>query len=612
MGADVFSQLPSTRVAIETRAGGAFIVKSETELETYDRCVGDWLEKWAEERPGQVFIAERHGSTWDEVSYAEFRTRTRAVAQGLIDLGLPNDDQRPLVILSGNSVDHALIKMAAMYIGLPVTPVSVAYSLMSRSHDRLQAIIEKLNPCAVFADDAELFRDSLDACAGSNDVFIASRNIKDGSVIHSLKKMLELEVSEEVERRFAAIGPDTHAKYMLTSGSTGTPKVVVNTQRMMCSNQQMIAQYWPFVESQAPRVLDWLPWSHTFGTNHNFNLVLRNGGSLYIDSGKPLPGLIGETIRNLRHVKPNLFFNVPKGYEVLLEHMRDDEELCNTFFGNLNMLFYAGAALSRPVWDELRQLCEATGNDVFFTTEWGATETAPAITNVHWRLDQPGNIGVPFPGVEMKFVPNGSKLEMRIKGPIVFSEYLKDPEKTAEAFDDEGFYCIGDAGQLQDSSDASAGIRFDGRVSEDFKLSTGTWVCVASIRAAVHKFFGDLVMDVVVTGHDRDYLGLLVIPGPRMRKLAEDRDGSMTGSELMQEPHVRDELNTAMTLMAQVSKGSAQKVCRLVVLDTPAEIEKGEVTDKGNLNQRKMLETRQADVERLYAQKPDELVLSII
>ncbi|GAA0790407.1 feruloyl-CoA synthase [Marinobacterium sediminicola] len=611
MSADVFAQLPNTRIAVESRADGVFIVRSETELGTYDRCVGDWLERWAEERPGQVFIAERHGSTWDEVSYAEFRTRVRAVAQGLIDLGLESDGQRPLVILSGNSVDHALIKMAAMYIGVPVTPVSVAYSLMSRSHDRLQAIIAKLNPCAVFADDAELFRASFDACKGV-DLFIASRNIEQGSGVHCLKAMLETEASEEVDRRFAAIGPDTHAKYMLTSGSTGTPKVVVNTQRMMCSNQQMIAQYWPFVETKAPRVLDWLPWSHTFGTNHNFNLVLRNGGSLYIDSGKPLPGLIGETIRNLRHVKPNLFFNVPKGYEVLLEQMRDDQALCQSFFSNLDMLFYAGAALSRPVWDELKQLCEATGNDVFFTTEWGATETAPAITNVHWRLDQPGNIGVPFPGVEIKFVPNGSKLEMRIKGPIVFNEYLHDPEKSAEAFDEEGFYRIGDAGLLQDPDNASAGIRFDGRVSEDFKLSTGTWVCVASIRAQVHKFFGDLVTDVVVTGHDRDYLGLLVIPGPRMRKLAEDKGGTMTGSELMQEPHVREELNTAMTLMAQVAKGSAQKVCRLVVLDTPAEIEKGEVTDKGNLNQRKMLETRGVDVERLYAEKPDQLVLSII
>lgn len=611
MGADVFSQLPSTEVAVETRADGSFVVSSETELEAYDRCVGDWIEKWAEERPGQVFIAERHGKTWDEVSYAEFRTRVRAIAQGLIDLGLPNQEQQPLVILSGNSVDHALIKMAAMYIGIAVTPVSVAYSLMSRSHDRLQAIINKLNPCAIFADDAEQFRASFEACEGKQ-VMIASRNIAEGSDIHSLKTMLDKDVTDEVDRLFVAVGPDTHAKYMLTSGSTGTPKVVVNTQRMMCSNQQMVAQYWPFVASKAPRVLDWLPWSHTFGTNHNFNLVLRNGGSLYIDSGKPLPGLIGETIRNIRHVKPNLFFNVPKGYEVLLEQMRDDEELCKTFFSNLDMLFYAGAALSQPVWDELKRLCEATGNDVFFTTEWGATETAPAITNVHWRLEKPGNIGVPLPGVQIKFVPNSSKLEMRIKGPIVFNEYLNDPDKTAEAFDDEGFYCIGDAGQLQDPANASKGIRFDGRVSEDFKLSTGTWVCVASIRANVHKFFGDLVTDVVVTGHDRDYLGLLVIAGPRLRKLAEDKDGIMTGSELMQEPHVREELNTAMTLMAQVAKGSAQKVCRLVVLDIPAEIEKGEVTDKGNLNQRKMLETRKAEVERLYAAKPDELVLSII
>jgi len=609
MGADIFSVMPKTCVGIDRKADGSFILRSETPLLPYERCAGDWLEKWAEERGDQIFIGERLGEGWRSMGYREFRNCVHRIAQGMIDLGLA--DKGPLVILSGNSVDHALMMMAAMHIGIPVTAVSVAYSLVAKSHERLRSIIDRLNPCAVYADDALQFADALQACAGV-EVLIASSNHLECDGVLPIRQLMDSKVTAEVPRRFSALTPDTHAKYMLTSGSTGVPKVVVNTQRMLCSNQQMIAQYWPFIEQRTPRVLDWLPWSHIFGSNHNFNLVLRNGGTLYIDNGKPMPGAVEQTIRNLKEIKPNLYFNVPKGYEVLLEHLRSDEELQHSFFSNLQMLFYAAAALPAPVWDEMKQMCAKTGSDVFFTTEWGATETAPANTNVHWRLDKAGNIGVPFPGVQIRFVPNGSKLEMRIKGPNVFNEYLNDPDTTHKAFDEEGFYRIGDAGRLVDPQDPSAGIIFDGRVSEDFKLSTGTWVCVASIRGMVHKYLGDLVADAVVTGHDQDYLGLMLVPGPGMRKLAGDGEGRLSGSELMAHPAVRNALENELVVMAHCAKGSAQKVCKALILDTLPSLELGEVTDKGNLNQRRMLETRREYVEQLYTTEAPESVISIL
>ncbi|TCK04291.1 feruloyl-CoA synthase [Marinobacterium mangrovicola] len=609
MGENIYASLPATQTSVTQEPDGSFIVASQTELKPYERCVGDWLERWAEERGDQIFIGERQGEGWRALGYREFRNSVHRVAQGLLNLGLA--DRGPLVILSGNSVDHALIMMAAMHIGIPVTSVSVAYSLVAKTHEKLASIVERLRPCAVYADDALQFADALAACEGV-ETFISSRNHLESDGVLPFEQLLNTQATDAVTERFNALTPESHAKYMLTSGSTGVPKVVVNTQRMLCSNQQMVAQYYSFLESDTPRVLDWLPWSHTFGTNHNFNLVLRNGGTLYIDNGKPVPGLIEESVRNLKEIKPNLYFNVPKGFEVLLGYLREDESFRQSFFSSVNMLFYAAAALPGPIWDELKEMCAETGNDVFFTTEWGSTETAPANTNVHWRLEKAGNIGIPLPGVQIRFVPNGSKLEMRIKGPNVFSEYLNDPETTADSFDEQGFYRIGDAGRLVDPEDASKGILFDGRVSEDFKLCTGTWVCVATIRANVHKYLGDLVADAVVTGHDQDYLGLMLVPGPGMRKLAGDKDGTMTGSELMANPAVRSALENELVVMAKQSRGSAQRVCRALILETPPSLEQGEVTDKGNLNQRRLLETRAEYVQRLYDADVHESVISII
>lgn len=609
MGGDIFSQMPKTSVDMQLCSDGSFILQSKTPLGHYDRCVGDWLETWAEQRPDQVFLAERRGAGWRELTYRQFRDQVHSIAQGMINLGLVG--KGPLVVLSGNSVDHALLQMAAMHIGIPVTSVSVAYSLVAKTYEQLHSTIERLNPCAVYADNETAFKPAIQGCEQVK-LFITSQKSDTNSDAITLQSLVDTSATSEVSALFQKLNGDTHAKYMLTSGSTGKPKIVVVTQRMMCANQQMIAQYYPFVEKETPRLLDWLPWSHTFGSNHNFNLVLRNGGALYIDNGKPVANFIEETLKNIKEVKPNLYFNVPKGYEVLVEHLRQDEELKQIFFSNLNMLFYAAAALSSRVWDELKLMAEEVGHDVFFSTEWGATETAPAITNVHWRLDKPGNIGVPFPGVQIKFVPNASKFEMRIKGPIVCEEYLNDPQATREAFDEQGFYCIGDAGKLKNKDNPSEGILFDGRVSEDFKLSTGTWVCVASLRSRMYECFEELVSDAVVAGHNQDYISLMLVPGPKMRHLAGDVDGRMNGKELFSVPRVQVALRESLERMSASSKGSSQKVCKLLVLDHPPQLELGEVTDKGTLNQRKMVETRSHAINKIYGRSSSQFVLSLI
>lgn len=603
----VFDLMPTPAVTMHTDDQGVILLESEMPLLAYSRRVGDWLVKWAEKRPDHVFIAERavtscHQSiAWRALTYSEFYQQVQQLAQGMIDAGL--DGSRPLLVMSGNSVDHALVKMAAMHIGVPVTSLSVAYSSFSGKYDRLIAAVERLNPAMIFAEQGEVFAQPLAALPGDFKVLVSSGEAELSNLsqsVYALESMLDSQVSTEVQLRFDSTGPETHAKYMLTSGSTGQPKIVVVTQRMMCSNQQMIAQCLPFVESTPPVVLDWLPWSHTFGTNHNFNLVLRNGGTFYVDEGRPMPGLIEKTAVNIKAVQPTLFFNVPKGYEVLLPMLKEDKALAEAFFANLQMVFYAGAALSEPVWNELKVLAKAHNTDVFMTTEWGATETAPANTCVHWRLEKPGNIGVPMPGVCLKLVPNGGKMEIRVKGPNVFSQYLNDPKNTAEAFDKDSFYLIGDAGKLANLGGASSGILFDGRVSEDFKLSSGTWVCVATMRKRVVEALDGLVSDVLITGHNEDYISLVVFPSPTIYKLASDSSSSLTGSELMSNQVLHATFETALSVINAQAKGSSQRVLKVLMADMPPSIDLGEVTDKGNFNQRRLLETRKELVDLIY------------
>jgi len=616
----VFAQMPNPSASIETDDHGVTIMASNMALLPYAPHVGNWLEKWAEQKPDSVFIAERAYLTnpsaegWRALSYGLFRKQVRHLAQAMITAGL--SPERPILVLSGNSVDHALVKMAALYVGIPITSLSVAYSMFGGNYERLVAAVEQLKPGLIFAEQGAVFSDALSALRG-NHMVVVSNGASDLSTVRQpvtvLNTLLDCDITDQVDERFADVSPESHAKYMLTSGSTGHPKIVVVTQRMMCSNQQMIAQCWPFIESTPPVVLDWLPWSHTFGTNHNFNLVLRNGGSLYIDEGRPVPGMIEKTVANIRDVKPTLFFNVPKGYEVLIPLLQQDAELAHAFFANLQMVFYAAASLSEVAWVELQKLATKQGRDPLFSTEWGSTETAPANTNVHWRMNRPGNIGIPMPGVSIKFVPNGSKLEMRVKGPNVFREYLHDAAKTSDSFDSDGFYLIGDAGKLADPNSPSSGILFDGRVSEDFKLSSGTWVCVATLRQRVIEAFDGFASDALITGHDQDYIALVIFPSPGIHQLAGDQSYEKGGESLLKNPDVRSRFTSAMLAINAQAKGSSQKIIKLLMADTPPSIDLGEVTDKGNLNQRKLLDTRKELIARIYNESTisDTAVISV-
>jgi feruloyl-CoA synthase len=560
------------------------------------RCTGEWLEHWARETPDAPALAERDGSGgWRLLTWGEVRREVGALAQGLLALDLPPG--APVVVLSDNSVDHALLALAAMHVGRPACTVSSAYSRLGPDFSKIRGILRKLRPGLVYASDAAVYGAALRA-ADVEAVVVLGRGAQEVPGALAFERLLRQDEGPEVMRAFAAIRPEDHAKYLLTSGSTGHPKVVINTHRMLCANQQMIVQAWRFLQHEKPVLLDWLPWSHTFGGNHNFNLVLCHGGTLYVDEGRPMPGLVLHTLRNLREVKANLHFNVPRGLDMLLPYLEKDEALARQLFEGLRVLFYAGAALAPASWKRLEVVAARVREEpLFLTTSWGSTETAPAVTSAHWRLEGAGCIGGPLPGAELKFVPSGQKLEMRVRGAGVFPGYRDDPELTAAAFDDEGFYCIGDAGRLVDEVHPEQGVLFDGRVAEDFKLSSGTWVSVGTLRVKLVSALAPLVQDAVITGHDRDKVGALLFLTP-------------AAEALPREP-LREELKSKLAALHAAAGGSAQSPARVLLLAEPASLAAGEITDKGYINQRAVLARRAAEVERLYADAGDPRVIRV-
>jgi feruloyl-CoA synthase len=572
--------------------GGAFVLRSPEPLGTPVRAVGDWLERWARDTPDAPFLAERDPTAtdgWRRLAYGQTRKQVGRLAQGLLDRRLA--EGAPVVVLSDNAIDHALLTLAAMYVGRPVCAVTPAYSRMTNDHAKLARIVERLRPALVYASGAQAYAPALAAiaAAGFRGPVFCSTGADALPGAEPLAALAERAETAAVRAAFDAVTQGTHAKYLLTSGSTGLPKVVVNTHGMLAANQQQIAQCWPFLRREAPRLLDWLPWSHTFGANHNFHLALSAGGSLAIDDGRPAPGLIERTVRNLRDVKPNLYFNVPRGFDVLLPFLESDRELAREVFGAMRLLFYAGAALPQATWERLEAVARDCGAEPpWFTSAWGATETSPLVTSVHWRIGRAGCIGLPAPGTEVKFVPNGGKLEMRVKGPQVFAGYRDAPELTAAAFDDDGYYRIGDAGRLVDPARPEAGIAFDGRVAEDFKLTSGTWVSVGTLRLALVSALSPLAQDAVITGHDRDEVGALLFVSPQGRALAPAALCDAVAAKLAA-------LNRA------AGGASSQTVARVLLLDEPPNLDAGEITDKGYVNQRAVLERRAAAVDRLHA-----------
>src|SRR5712671_1217069 len=533
-------KLAAAEVSLEKRPDGSMLLRSPQKLGAPARCVTEWLLKWSDATPTKDFLCERKGEAWRKVTYLEAYGAARIIGQALLnqDLGAG----RPVAILSDNSVDHALLALGAMHVGVPVVPISPAYSLMSRDFGKLKHIFELVTPGLVYASDAEKFAPALAAV---------------GAQSASLPKMLETTPGSTLEREFSKIAPDTVAKILFTSGSTGMPKGVINTHRMLCANQQQLAQVWPFVEDRPPVVLDWLPWNHTFGGNHNFNLVLRNGGTMYLDGGKPVPGLAETTVRNLKEIAPTMYFNVPRGFDLLLPFLEQDAELRRNFFKDLDVLFYAAAALPQNLWDRLKKLAKQENNSrLAMLSAWGSTETAPLATSVHFPMQRAGVIGLPVPECELKLVPSAGKLEVRVRGPNVMPGYYNRPELTQAAFDEEGFYRIGDAVKFADADDPAKGIIFDGRVAEDFKLSTGTWVHVGALRVKLIAAADPLIQDAVITGHDRAEVGALVFPSAAAKEVAD----------------LRERLRAALQKLAQEG-GSSMHPRRLLVMSEPPSID---------------------------------------
>ncbi|HMO45072.1 MAG TPA: feruloyl-CoA synthase [Rubrivivax sp.] len=572
---------------------GSFVLRSPEPLRPYARCIGEWLERWAAATPAAPAFAERAADgEWRRLNWAQTRAAVGRLAQGLLDLDLA--PQAPIVVLSDNSIDHLLLLLAGMHIGVPVCTVSSAYCRLTQDYAKIHGILNTLGPALVYAGDAQVYGPAL-AHAGLHAPVVFSRGAESFAGALDFDGLSRPETAA-VMAAFEAITPDTHAKYLLTSGSTGHPKVVINTHRMLCANQQMIAQVWRFLEQEKPVLVDWLPWSHTFGGNHNLNMVLRNGGTMVIDEGRPAPGLIERSVANLAEVQPTIWFNVPRGFDMALPLLEADLELARRVFQRLRAIFYAGAALPQATWERIQALArKLRGEEVWLTTSWGSTETAPGITSAHWKLDRAGIIGLPMPGVELKFVVDpsnvGDKLEMRVRGVSIFPGYRDAPQLTAQAFDAEGYYCIGDAGLLADEARPESGVVFNGRVAEDFKLGSGTWVSVGTLRVRVVSALAPYAQDVVITGHDRNEVGVLVFPTPQA--------AALPAGEL------RAHVAAALKSLQAEGGGSSQAPARALLLAEPPSADAGEITDKGYINQRAVLKRRDALVQALYAGGPD-------
>jgi feruloyl-CoA synthase len=583
-------------VAAERRADGSIVLKSTTPLQPFARCAGDWLEHWARQAPERIFLGERSSvdAPWTTVTYKDALRQVRSAGAWLLSQRM--SAERPLVILSDNSIEHALLALGAMHVGVPVASISPAYSLMSKDFDKLKSMITLLDPGAIYVSSLKAFAPALAAIEPLHAAAIVSGDADSNNAI-SFREIGATPETDAVARWFAAITPDTIAKFLFTSGSTGTPKAVINTQRMLTSSQQAKAQTWSFLDATQGDlvILDWLPWSHTFGANHNFNLVLRNGGTLYIDGGKPAPGLFATSLANLRSVMPTVYFNVPRGFDMLIAALRDDEELRRRFFSEVKFAFYAGAALPQNLWDALEGLAiKTTGRAMPMVSAWGSTETSPLATDCHFQAERSGNIGVPIPGTELKLVPSGDKLEVRVRGPNVTPGYLKAPELTEKAFDDDGFYLIGDAVTFADPGRPERGLFFDGRVAEDFKLNSGTWVSVGTLRVAGIAALAPLAQDIVVTGHGGDHARFLVFPNVAACRAHAGLPDSASASDVIASEKVRGTIGLGLAKLKAQGGGSSTHAVRALLLAEPASVDGGEITDKGYINQRAVL-TRRAE-----------------
>ena len=586
---------------VQTRADGAVIVRSTEALRWFPDRLTDCLQQWAAEAPDRVLAARRDdGGDWRTITYGQMLHRVQAVGQALLDLGLSVD--RPLAILSGNDLEHLTLALAAMWAGVPHVPVSTAYSLVSQDFGKLRHILSVTTPGLVFASGPDYAR-AIAATVPADTPVVLTTGTLDDRAVRSFDALLATEPGPLLVDAHLKVGPDTIAKFLFTSGSTKQPKGVITTHRMMCANQQMLRQCLGFLADEPPVLVDWLPWNHVFGGSHNVGITLYNGGTLYIDDGKPTPGGMAQTLRNLREISPTIYFNVPKGLEEIARAMDSDTRLRDTLFRRCKAMMFAGAALSQAVWDQLHAHAEAAvGERVRIITGLGMTETAPSCTFAVGTGVASGHIGLPVPGVEVKLIADAAsgKTEIRFRGPNVMPGYWRMPEQTAEAFDEEGFYRTGDAARWIDAADPQRGLFFDGRTAEDFKLSTGTFVSVGPLRGRIVAAGEPCVQDAVITGLNRDDVGALLIPrADEVRRLA-GLGPEAPLPEVLHHPAVRAFFQSLADRLWRESTGSANRVARLHVLAEPPSIDKGEVTDKGSINQRAVLQHRASLVEALY------------
>ena len=591
-------------VRLSRRADGVTLLCSPQPLQAYPRCIGADLEHWADTTPQRTFLAERGADGgWRELGYGDARRQVRRIAASLLRMRLPQG--QPVAVLSDNGIEHALLMLASLHVGIPYAALSPAYSLMSQDHAKLKALVARLRPGLLYAASAQRYAPALAAIAGLHQAALVVSDEAGAPPgarpFSSLLESADEEADQQaVTARHAAVGPDTVAKILFTSGSISEPKGVINTQRMLCASQQAKAQVWPFLARTPPVIVDWLPLNHTFGGNHNFNLVLRHGGTLYIDAGKPAPGLFEASVANLREIAPTLYFNVPRGFDMLVAALRADAALRRNFFSRLQLMFYAGSALPQNLWQELIALSlRETGQTVPMVTAWGSTETSPLATDCHYQAPRSGVIGLPVPGVELKLVPSGDKLEIRVRGPNVTPGYLDQPEVTARAFDEEGYYRIGDAVRFADAGHPEAGLVFDGRVAEDFKLSSGTWVNVGAVRIKGIELLAPVAQDIVVTGHDSDAVGFLVFANvPACRALA-GLPADAPAPQALAHAAVREHVRQGLLAMRRLGGGSSTHATRALLMSEPPSVDAGEITDKGYINQSAVLARRAGLVRRL-------------
>jgi len=593
-----------TRAVLREDAGGTVYLRAEQPLQGYAHRMTDRLVHWATTDPDRVFMARRQrnadGGTgeWQHLTYGQALQAARSIGQALLDRGLGPD--RPIAILSENSLEHALLALGGLYVGVPHCPVSPAYSTISQDYDKLRHVLNTLTPGMVFAADGTHYGRAIKTAVPQDVEVVLGNGLIDGRQTTAWSDLLATKATPAVDAAMQATGPDTITKFLFTSGSTKLPKAVINTHGMWCANQQQMRQSMPVLAEEPPVLVDWLPWNHTFGGNHNVGLTIYNGGTLYIDDGKPTPALMHETLRNLREISPTVYFNVPTGFEAIAHAMKADEALRKKLLSRVRMFFYAGASLAQPIWDLLHEVQEAEiGERIVMGTGLGMTESAPFAVFITSPEVKSGYLGLPTPGMELKLVPTEGKTEIRYKGPNVTPGYWRAPEETADHFDEEGYFRTGDAVLWIDPADPHKGLKFDGRIAEDFKLATGTFVSVGPLRAKIIAAGAPYVQDAVITGLNRKEVGALLFPTAKIRQLAGLPDSAPVKDVLESAP-VQAHFQNVINELAAGATGSANRVARLHLMHVPASIDRGEVTDKGSINQRAVLKHRDAEVQAFH------------